>query len=156
MWSTAERGAAALGLLLALGCGAEPAAPPVVQSLLPGDYDARFVQVRDCRDSNDHDLNRILVKVEAGLQERYERGPYPFPVGTVIVKEEFADPGCAQRVGWTLMYKEAPGYDARFGDWRWQRLDAAGNVKEDGKLARCAGCHAVASCRARDFACAEP
>jgi hypothetical protein len=139
----------------ALNTGCDPTSPEP-ESLLPAALAADFVTVRDCRPSIDHDLRRILIRVEAGMTERYERGPYPLPSGTLIVKEEFDDPDCATRAGWTLMQKQPPGYDARAGDWRWQRLDAQGKVLEDGRLTRCSSCHADSACRARDFACAEP
>jgi hypothetical protein len=112
--------------------------------------------VRDCRPSIDHDLRRILIRVETDMTDRYERGPYPLPPGALIIKEEFDDPDCAVRVGWTLMQKQPAGYAPGFGDWRWQRLDAQGKVLQDGRLPRCASCHAASACRARDFACAEP
>jgi hypothetical protein len=151
---TGLRAAVALACAaLAAGCDPAPTGPP---SLLPADLATRFVTVRDCRPSIDHDLRRILIRVETTMTERYERGPYPLPPGTLIVKEEFDDPDCATRAGWTLMQKQPPGYDARSGDWRWQRLDAQGQVLEDGRLARCSSCHAASACRARDFACAEP
>jgi hypothetical protein len=137
-------------------CQPEEAPEMTAAPLLPVAYPARFATVRDCRSSGDHALAHILIKVEAGLEERYERGPFPLPAGTVIVKEEFADRDCTDLSGWTLMHKEAAGYDPQFGDWRWQRLDAARKVLEDGKITRCASCHAAPSCRARDFACAEP
>jgi hypothetical protein len=156
--SIVERPPLTVALLVALLAACAPEGTPEVATLplLPEGYPRGFVQVRDCRASVDHNLGRIVIKVESGLEERYERGPFPMPAGTVIVKEEFADPGCTETVGWTLMRKEAAGYDPRFGDWRWQRLDAARKVLEDGKVARCASCHAATACQARDFACAEP
>jgi hypothetical protein len=131
-----------------------------VASLLPADY-ATFQTVRDCRNSIDHDLNRILIKAAPSIAPIYLGGPFPFPMGTVIVKEEFSDPGCTTRVGYTLMRKEASGTAPQYGDWHWQKLDVSGRVLLDGAgvvapVARCASCHAAADCRARDFTCAEP
>jgi hypothetical protein len=142
------------GLILAC----DPSAPPASNalSLLPADYLQRFVEVRGCRPSIDHDLQRIVIKTEPGTLPRYQQGPFPLDTGALIVKEEFADPDCRLLSGWTLMRKEPAGYDDRSGNWRWQRLDAAGKVLEDGKLPRCAGCHAAAACQVRDFTCAEP
>jgi hypothetical protein len=130
-------------------------------SLLPADYASRFLVVRDCRNSIDHDLNRILIKADPTIAPLYLDGPFPLPAGAVIVKEEFSDPGCTNRVGYTLMHKEAPGTAASYGDWRWQKLDATGRVLLDGvgiggTVTRCASCHAATDCRARDFTCAEP
>ena len=144
------------GFTIAAACEPAPAPGPPAASLLPTDYAERFVPVRDCRTSIDHDLGRIVVKADRAAVDLYERGPFPMPAGTLIVKEEFGDPGCTDRVGWTLMHKEPPGYDDRSGDWRWQRLDGQGRVLQDGRLTRCSGCHAASACQARDFACAEP
>ena len=153
-------GARLLCALAALACAREPVEPMDGQagpgpSLLPADY-AHFATVRDCRLSIDHDLARIVIKVAPELAGRYEVGPYPFPAGTLIVKEEYGDSACTDLQGWTLMHKQPAGYDDRLGDWRWQRLDPRGAVLEDGRLPRCASCHADSACRARDFACAEP
>jgi hypothetical protein len=150
---------------VALGAcgGSEPHDPqPPPPSLLPADYPLRFVEVRDCRRSVEHGLVNILIRTDSVMAPIYESGPYPFPVGTLVVKEEYAgaNQGCTQRVGTTLMRKEAPGYDPAHNDWHWQRLDAAGTVVLDGRgsggLAACASCHAGKACRGRDFTCAEP
>ena len=140
-----------LWLLAAVGC--DPA-PPI--SLLPADYPARFVEVRDCRSSVEHGLSHIVVKVDASLADRYNAGPYPFDPGALVVKEEFSDAACSTLIGIALMSKQSPGFDPRFGDWHWQGLDAARAVSEDGPLPRCATCHTAAACRRRDFVCADP
>lgn len=148
-------------LLLALaigGCEPDPE-PETAPSLLPADYAQGFVQVRDCRPSTEH-LPNILVKTAPSLVAVFDSGPFPFAVGSLIVKEEFSDRDCKALTGYTLMRKEAAGYDATYGDWHWQRLDAAGRVLADGKGAgatiKCASCHAsTPACRGRDFTCTE-
>jgi hypothetical protein len=144
------------------GCGGDagPSPPPLGPSLLPADYATRFVQVRDCRNSIEH-LPYILVKADPAVVARYNNGPFPFEVGNLIVKEEFSDRACTALTGYTLMQKEPAGYDPTFGDWHWQRLDAAGKVVHDGKgvgpQAVCANCHlATPACKVRDFTCTEP
>jgi hypothetical protein len=157
-----------LGCVLALvavtagaGCGdSTPAPAPLGPSLLPADYAQSFTLVRDCRPSIEH-LPYILVRTPAALVTRYNQGPFPFEAGSLIVKEEFSDRGCTSLTGYTLMRKEPAGYDPRYGDWHWQRLDAAGKVVTDGKgdqaLGNCATCHlATAACKLRDFTCTEP
>lgn len=146
---------------LAIACGeASNPGPPLGPSLLPPDYAQRFTQVRDCRSSIEH-LPYILVKTDPALAARYNNGPFPFDVGSLIVKEEFSDRGCTALTGYTLMQKEAPGYDAAYADWHWQRLDAQGKVVHDGKgqgaQAVCATCHlATPACKTRDLTCTEP
>jgi hypothetical protein len=137
-------------------CDDEPPPAPPAESLLPADYQQSYPVVRSCRNSIDHDLRFIVIRALAGTEQQYETGPFPRPVGTILIKEEFSDRGCTDLVGWTLMRKEPSGYDATYGDWRWQRLDAARKVTEDGHLVRCASCHSFPDCKPRDFACAEP
>jgi hypothetical protein len=110
--------------------------------------------MRGCRGSVDHDLAYVLVRANQSAAAVYDHGPYPFPMGAVVMKEQYADPGCTQLVGFTAMRKEAPGFAPTLGDWRWQRLDVDRAVVEDGVLPRCASCHAAPTCR--DFACADP
>jgi hypothetical protein len=119
--------------------------------------------VRGCRRSIDHDLAYIVVKTSPELADVYRAGPYPFPPGSLVVKEEFVDAACTGLQGWTLMRKEAAGYDAAAGDWRWQRLDSQRKVvapgkqgQQDVKIRRCVACHSSVECRKRDFTCAEP
>jgi hypothetical protein len=153
----------ATGLALTAGaCGGDstPTPPPLGPSLLPADYAQRFTQVRDCRSSIEH-LPYILVKTDTALVGRYNGGPFPFDPGSLIVKEEFSDPRCTAMTGYTIMYKESAGYDPRYGDWHWQKLDGVGKVVADGKgdgaLAVCATCHlATPACKLRDFTCTEP
>jgi hypothetical protein len=138
--------------LIMLGCGQEGSAPPA--PLVPVGWRSSFAVVRDCRGSVDHDLAYVVVRASESAAAVYDHGPYPFALGAVVLKEQYADPGCTQLVGFTAMRKEEPGFAAALGDWRWQRLDADRAVIEDGAIARCASCHAASTCR--DFACADP
>jgi hypothetical protein len=152
-----------LTTLLLGACGGDPARPEPPPSLLPADYPLRFTEVRDCRSSIEHGLVNVLIRTDSAAAALYDSGPFPFPVGTLVVKEEYADAShaCTQRSGTTLMRKEPPGYDPAHNDWHWQRLDAAGKVLVDGPgtgtVASCSSCHVTtAYCRAHDFTCAEP
>lgn len=149
--------AALIAVLIAACGGPSPPAPPPT-SLLPADYLQRFVVVRDCRRSAEHPF-AMVIRTEPAHAAIYNGGPFPFPPGALLVKEEYAEPSCAAPLQYTLMRKEAAGYDPDFGDWRWQRIDGVGKVIEDGKgsaLPRCASCHVRAACRARDLTCADP
>jgi len=129
---------------------------PISDTFLPKDYRMTYSEVRDCRRSVDHDLANIIVRTSQIASAAYRGGPYPFPVGSIVVKEEYADPDCRGLLGWTLMRKETAGYDPAFGDWRWQKLDRERRVVMDGKVERCRGCHAMPMCKLRDFTCTEP
>jgi hypothetical protein len=119
---------------------------------LPAGYPEGFVEVRGCRTSVEHGLVRIRILAPAAAAPAYDRGPYPLPRGTVIVKEEFEDPACASRTGFALMHKDGAAA-ARPGGWSWQRLDQRGAILESGALPACSSCHARFA--ARDFLGAE-
>lgn len=159
-----------LSLLLSLlplalsACG--PDETPTTASLVPSDYRARFVEVRNCRGTIEHIATtaspmvtniRVLASPEAAAA--YRANAPALPVGTVIVKEEYDDPGCAASSlrAWTVMRKEMAGYDPAHNDWRWQRVQASnGAVLVDGRVESCIGCHNRPACTARDWQCTEP
>lgn len=148
-------GLLALSLTLACAQVDSPNAPVV----LPADYKATFMQVRDCRPSADHDLHHIVVRVKPELAAAYNAGPYPLPAGSLVVKEEFGDQDaqCQNLLGYTVMRKEAGGYFPAGGDWQYFTLDSLGAVLVGGPQPRCASCHT--SCpggRDRDRLCANP
>ncbi len=95
---------------------------------------------------------RVLTSPEAETTYRDRTGR--FAVGAVIVKEEYADAACTDLVGWTAMRREPDGHFPEGGDFRWQRVALTREVREDGSLPRCAGCHST--CGGFDFTCAEP
>ena len=153
------RGLLAATLLAAVvsACESGPETLPEAEgSLLTEALQARLVEVRPCRGSIEHPFSHVRVLVEAEQVERYDRGPFPFPTGALVVKQEYSDSDCRVPLGTTLMRKDAADYFPAFGDWRWQRLDGVGKVIEDGRLTSCASCHATTACRARDFVCSEP
>ena len=127
---------------------------PVPAVVLPSDYRTTFVQVRGCRDSIDHGLTKVVVRVRPELVATYEGGPYPFPQGALLVKEQYGDSACQDLTSYTVMRKEAGGYFPAGGDWQYFNLDPYGTVQKDGKQATCASCHSVCGAK-RDRACTE-
>jgi sugar lactone lactonase YvrE len=126
--------------------------------ILPADYSASFVEVRNCRFSLEH--GGVYIRVLASTPEaaaEYQNNASPLPVGTVIVKEEYADDHCdsSELLRWRVMRKEAPGYDAPAGDWHWQWLTPRREVVYDNKDT-CISCHLQPDCVVRDFMCAHP
>lgn len=105
------------------------------------DVEETFTEVRDCRQSIDHDLTFIRVFADAAALAPYASREEPFPAGALVVKVEYADDACADRSGFTAMQKRATGEDADAGDWRWQRATGDGEVTESGAPARCIACH---------------
>lgn len=126
------------GLSLAVllsGCGQEP--------LFPAEYRDTFVEVRDCRQSGDHDLHNIRVLADPAALAPYMDRSAPFPIGATIVKEEydFGDTDCAGPiVRWTVMQRVAAGEAPALLDWDWQDVDADRSVSDESPQ-RCANCH---------------
>ncbi len=111
--------------------------------VFPDDYEATYTEVRDCRQSGDHDLNNIRVLADPAALGPYRDRVTPFPEGAVVIKVqyEFGDTDCSgevQRV--TAMEKLAVGSDPANLDWFWQSVDGNGRVLDE-QLPRCAGCH---------------
>jgi hypothetical protein len=74
------------------------------------------------------------------------RKPYPFPAGTIIVKESYKPKGGGKGklASVTVMVKREPGYDASNGDWEYINTSAELKVKGQGKISSCIVCHAAA------------
>ena len=132
--------AIALGALAgggAVGCGGGDAGP---EPAFPADYAASFREVRGCRASSDHELNKVRVVADPAAFEPYTTRAAAFPEGAIVLKEEydFADGACAGAiVRWTVMQRSA----AHPGGWLWQDLDGDRHVvSQDDAL--CVSCHA--------------
>ena len=114
-----------------------------LEPFFPADYELEYVEVRNCRQSGDHDLNNIRILADptgvASYQDRLET----FPVGAVVLKEEyeFDDRDCEGPVKqWTVMQRLPDGVNPTALDWDWQKVDATGRVVEE-NTPLCYGCH---------------
>lgn len=113
------------------------------QPFFPDDYELRYVEVRDCRQSGDHDLNNIRILADPTGASFYQDRDANFPVGAIVIKEEypFDDRDCTGVVSqWTVMQKLAEGSAPTALNWDWQKVDAERRVVEENPQ-RCAGCH---------------
>ena len=125
------------------GCpGDDPMAPVPV---LPEDYADTYTEVRDCRNSGEHDLRVVRVLADpVALTAYMGMDPSePFPPGAIVVKEEysFGDTDCSGSIEqWTVMQKLEVGSDPTNLDWYWQTIDTDRSVKNENDT-RCAGCH---------------
>lgn len=159
-----------VALLLSLGlaalsgaCG--PDETPPATSMIPADYASRFPQVRGCRMTFEHissygagtpSISNIRVVLSPAAMANYRVTGQTLPVGSIVIKEEYADPSCSTIIGWTVMRKEPAGYDAAHGDWHWQRVRASDRqVLEDGRVDRCISCHNTPDCTSRDWMCTQ-
>ncbi len=80
-----------------------------------------------------------------------KEGDFPFPVGTVIVKEAFVNDGCMPGGPGAVfvMEKRAKGYDPAANDWHWVRYNPDGTLWGEGKSGSqvqfCPACHLTAT-----------
>lgn len=134
-----RRGLLLLFAGLLTGC---PGPTPGVD-LLPADYADTYTEVRDCRSSGDHDLHNIRVLADPAALGPYLNRMDPFPVGSIIVKEEydFGDSDCSGEIlRWTIMQRLEEGESPPDLDWHWQDVNQDFFVTEDNSE-RCAQCH---------------
>lgn len=136
---------------------AVPTATPTggVEPILPADYAAEFVEVRDCRLSIEHQFRSIRVLANRIAADGYLRDANPLPLGSIVVKEEYDGGDCVpdDLIEWTAMRKEPPGFDGEDADWHWQRITAPGRRVLTDTKDTCIGCHRQPACTARDYMC---
>lgn len=122
-------------------------APPI-----DSNFRSSFARVHGARfKSRGHSYERYMadVYVPAGQLDVFRTGEGNFVVGSVIVMDQYERyQGGVRHAGIFIMQKQAPGYDAAHGDWRYTVVGRGGAVLEDGPLAACRGCHRDA---ARDY-----
>jgi hypothetical protein len=77
-------------------------------------------------------------------------GRIKFPVGSIIVRERLAQADDAQPQLLSVMYKRAPGFNPKAGDWEFLIVDGAlTKIEERQKKGSCLSCHVEQ--RAHDF-----
>jgi hypothetical protein len=136
----------ALAFALLLGsssCAGDDDAPSEPLPAFPADYATTYTEVRDCRNSADHDLSRVRVLADPAALEPYRQRDADFPVGSRVLKEEhdFADSDCSgSPVRWTVMTRLAPGSSPATLDWHWQKVEPPREVRTENEP-RCIGCH---------------
>lgn len=117
----------------------KPPAPPS----FPADYASTFKEARTCRQSTEHDLNRIRVLADPAAFSPYANRDAPFPAGAVLLKEEYdiSDTNCTGPIKqWTLMKRLATGSSPKTLDWHWERVDPSRTVVQS-DASRCYNCH---------------
>jgi hypothetical protein len=125
-----------------LACGADGGSSGPSPAF-PADYATSYVEVRSCRNSGDHELNRIRVLADPAALAPYRERDAEFPVDAVVLKEEhgFDDTDCAgEPVRWTVMRRLVAGSSPETLDWSWQDVDDTRRVVSEDDT-RCVGCH---------------
>ncbi len=116
---------------------------PSIEPLFPADYSSRYTEVRPCMSSGDHDLHNVRILVDDAAHDPYVDRTAPFPVGAVVLKEEydFGDTTCSgPTLGWTVMQRLADGSSLDTLDWEWQQVDPD-RVVVSADEPRCVSCH---------------
>lgn len=149
--------------LIALGCGAqtssaapsnEPRSPSQTQVAAETQWE-HADQFRSWTKLNQsmwtspgHGKSLVNVYVNDIGRAAYTSGEGEMPVGSIIVKEQFANdagsPGKPRPS--TVMVKMEPGSaETTSGGWWWSVVKPTGEFARRGALGACAGCHAGSS-----------
>lgn len=131
--------------------------PPGIAPIFPANYRDTYFEVRDCRFSIEHGGVSIRVLANDIGRQSYLDETNPLPVGSIIIKEEYAGADCENEedlLRWRVTRKEAPGFDPEDGDWHWQWVEPDRSVTFDDKAA-CISCHRAQECLDRDYMCTE-
>lgn len=148
----ARLAAVVLALAGAGGCSDDDGGAPIDGApadaapapLFPADYAETWTKVRDCRSSSSHDFHLIVIWADAAAAGPYLDRDEPFPVGSVVLKEEFdlGDTECTgDIVQWAVMKRLEPGSAPALQlDWQWQEVDADREVVSQND-SRCYACH---------------
>ena len=132
---------------LATACGGDDAPvedPDAAAPLFPADYRDTYTMVRDCRPSASHEFHRILVWADPAAAGPYLERDAPFPVDSILLKEEFdsADVACEEEVLRRTIMKRLPAGEAPEEqlDWFWADFEPTGEVASTND-SLCWGCH---------------
>jgi hypothetical protein len=162
--TSCERGRAGLPAFLgaltlcALGCPSVPPPDDGSSLLIPENYRSTFVEVRGCRSSSAHPA-MVRVWVNSIGAAAYMADDNPMPVGSIVIKEEFAGTDCSNDADltlWSIMGKEPAGFDTTGRDWHFQQVTAPDRTIFREGNSTCIACHTAPECTARDLMCTEP
>jgi len=84
---------------------------------------------------------------EIGKPVAYGASDYPYPEGSVILKESFSekDGGKGKLASITIMIKREEGYDPDNGNWEYINASGDFKISRQGKIGMCIKCHSVMS-----------
>lgn len=90
---------------------------------------------------------REIYVNEIGKPVAYGEMDYPYPEGSVLLKESFkeknGEKGDLSSI--TVMVKREEGYDPENGNWEYINADSDFKISGQGKIGMCIGCHSVMS-----------
>ena len=111
---------------------------------IPADYATSYAKINAARFvSNGHAAGRWDVDVYANDAAKgpIADGRSEVPVGAKVIKVHYERAGAGGRGPLMMMEKREKGYAPEHGDWRYVVVTASGEVKKDGVIEGCAGCH---------------
>jgi hypothetical protein len=144
-------GAAAEAIGASHGARSDSSSVPVVAvpggsaSPLSRDFRSTFTKLnRERFASRGHLRDRfdVDVYVNTAAKGAWESGAHEYPVGSVLVKDQFDHAVAGRAAGVLVMEKREAGYDPEGGDWRWLVLGLNGGIEREGKIDACIRCHA--------------
>jgi hypothetical protein len=96
-----------------------------------------------------HEGKWIHVFVTSRGSDAMKTGKGLYPLGTVILKEKFADAAGTKPLLFTGMLKRGKGYNTKAGDWQFFVLNSDATIVTTDHTQSCIHCHAPL--RATDF-----
>jgi hypothetical protein len=116
---------------------------PDAKAYFPKDYLSTYTEVRDCRNSSDHDLRFIRVLANPIAYDTYINRDGPFPTGSILLKEERDESTtCMGPITSITAAKKLPdGSSPETLDWEWQRVDPETLLDVTEDESRCYNCH---------------
>lgn len=147
-------GVLGIGLVTAIALGGAAAVVEAQKTTLPtGPYKGykRWTRMNETAVySATHGDSFVFTYMSPTGLPAAKTGKFPFPVGTVIVKEAYENNGCKPGAPGAVfvMEKRAKGYDPNANDWHWVRYNPDGTLwgegTSQGQMDFCAACHEVA------------
>ena len=149
--STCHAAAAATDFLagLRLRGGAELAGPGAFPALAEADPGLFTLMAGPVAGTSPHKTQQTWYS--RNIRHLVHQSAFEAPLGTVAVKKFDMDQDGADD-GYAVMIKEAAGFDAAHGDWRYEMRNLDGTLQNDaggmpmsGAIGMCSSCHAAAS-----------
>ncbi len=87
---------------------------------------------------------RMIYINDVGKKTSMGKMAYPYPLGTIVVKDAFTDKEMMNLGATTIMVKRDPTYDPANNNWEYIMITPTGEIPVQGKKDSCIGCHANA------------
>ena len=84
----------------------------------------------------------VFTQINSTGIDSYRNKKYPYPDGTIAVKEAHDANDPASRIDTLYVMKKTSGFDKDNGDWYYSVMDSSGKAKMAGvKIQMCISCH---------------